>query len=131
MYLPIDTREAESNLVSRATCYDRYYGYYSCRRSAWSRFGRWILAGILIFIALFFLFVIMCITRRRRRRNQIVSTNQPMAYQTPSNNYPPASNDYYAPQGQQQYAPPAGKPPYHNDNATYGVTQPQNVYTTK
>jgi hypothetical protein len=24
MYLPIDTREAESHLVARATCYDRY-----------------------------------------------------------------------------------------------------------
>jgi len=137
MYLlPLDTREAENNLVSRARCYDSYYRrYYTCRSSAWSRFGRWILAGVLIFVAVIFLFAIMCMSRRRRRRNQI-SSNQPMAYQAPSNNYPPASNDYYAPQGQQQqYAPPAGHPPYYGgnqgnaENQGYGVTQPQNAYT--
>ncbi|PQE04760.1 Chitin synthesis regulation Congo red resistance RCR protein [Rutstroemia sp. NJR-2017a BBW] len=65
MYLlPLDTREAENNLVSRARCYDSYYRrYYTCRSSAWSRFGRWILAGVLIFLAVIFLFAIMYLTQ--------------------------------------------------------------------
>lgn len=83
--LPIDTREALhlNELSSRATCYRRGYGfvfpfsarlidrfqhsehetnsinrYYRCN-SAWNRFGRWILAGVLIFIGLLFFFLIL------------------------------------------------------------------------
>ncbi|KAG4026758.1 hypothetical protein MFRU_037g00690 [Monilinia fructicola] len=129
--LPIDTREALhlNDIYSRATCYSRNYGYYRCR-SAWSRFGRWVLAGILIFVAIFFFFIILCISRRRRRRNQISSGNQPMAYSQPTNTYnqPPA----------QPYAPPPGVPPSYGGGhtganqdyyGTSGVTQPTNVYT--
>ncbi|CAD6445533.1 453d12ef-e1fa-4cca-80c3-1f4c6813acf8 [Sclerotinia trifoliorum] len=122
--LPIDTREALhlNELHSRATCFRRGYGYYRCN-SAWYRFGRWVLAGILIFIGLILLFAIMCITRRRRRRNQIRSGNTPMTYNQP--------NTYNS--QQQQYAPPAGAPPHHGGgNQDYygasGVTQPQNAY---
>ncbi|APA11941.1 hypothetical protein SS1G_05489 [Sclerotinia sclerotiorum 1980 UF-70] len=131
--LPIDTREALhlNELHSRATCYRRGYGYYRCN-SAWYRFGRWILAGILIFVGLILLFAIMCITRRRRRRNQIRSGNTPMTYNQ-SNTYGPSAPNNYNSQSQQQYAPPAGAPPnYGGGNQDYygasGVTQPQNTY---
>jgi len=133
MYLPIDSRDVlhMNDLHSRATCYRRYYGYYSCN-SAWSRFGRWILAGVLIFIFVLFLFAAMCLARRRRRRNQISSTNQPMAYSQTGNTYnQPANNyDYSEPQ---TYAPPAGAPPIYGGGANQGyyntgVTQPTNTY---
>ncbi|ESZ89750.1 hypothetical protein SBOR_9863 [Sclerotinia borealis F-4128] len=153
-FLPIDTREALhlNDLHSRATCYRRNYGYYTCR-SGWSRFGRWILAGVLILIGLVFLFAFMCITRKRRRRNQIKSSNQPMAYTQPTNTntntygQAPVSNtynqqpaqDYNYSQPQQSYAPPAGAPPMYGGGGahvganqdyygTSGVTQPANTY---
>ncbi|KAF7870567.1 hypothetical protein EAF04_004311 [Stromatinia cepivora] len=128
--LPIDTREALhlNELHSRATCYRRGYGYYRCN-SAWNRFGRWILAGVLIFIGIILLFAIMCISRRRRRRMQIRSGNTPMTYNQP-NTYgqPPTSNNYNY--SQQQYAPPAGAPGGANQDyyGTSGVTQPSNTY---
>ncbi|KAI9641785.1 hypothetical protein NHQ30_009644 [Ciborinia camelliae] len=136
--LPIDTREALhlNDLHSRATCYRRGYGYYRCN-SAWSRFGRWILTGILIFFALILVFAILCISKRRRRRNQISSGNQPMAYTQPANTYgQPAVQGYNYSQPQQSYAPPAGAPPYGGGHGganqdyygTSGVTQPANTY---
>ncbi|KAF7952459.1 uncharacterized protein EAE97_001956 [Botrytis byssoidea] len=136
--LPIDTREALhlNELTSRARCYRNGYGYYRCN-SAWSRFGRWILAGVLIFVGLILLFAIMCISRRRRRRNQISSTNQPMAYTQPAATYGQAPASYNYSQPQQSYAPPAGAPPTYGGahagaNADYygtsGVTQPANTY---
>ena len=126
--LPIDTREALhlNEISSRATCYRRNYGYYRCN-SAWHRFGRWILAGVLIIMVLFFLFIFMCISKRRRRRNQIRSGNQPMAYQAPQSHYSQPK----------PYAPPAGAPPNYGGQSgganqdyygTGGVTQPQNTY---
>ncbi|KAB8294829.1 hypothetical protein EYC80_006790 [Monilinia laxa] len=138
--LPIDTREALhlNGFYSRATCYRRNYGYYRCN-SAWSRFGRWILAGVLIFIGVLFLFVILCISKRRRRRNQISSGNQPMAYSQPTNTYnqPPAQPYDYT-QPQQSYAAPPGVPSTYGGGhaganqdyyGTSGVTQPTHVYT--
>ncbi|KAJ8066892.1 hypothetical protein OCU04_004278 [Sclerotinia nivalis] len=148
-----------NELHSRATCYRRVYGfvfsfstlvisfhqmnlksiykpktnscqsYYRCN-SAWNRFGRWILAGVLIFIGLILLFAIMCITRRRRRRTQIRSGNTHMTYNQPNTYGQAPANNYNS---QQQYAPPAGAPPHHGGGnqdyyGTSGVTQPSNTY---
>ena len=55
MYLP-QALSPDSEIVARQLG----YGYrYRNRHSAWYRWGRWVLAGILIFIGLAFLFLIL------------------------------------------------------------------------
>jgi len=128
MYLPRDT---ENTLVARDTCYRDYYGYYNCH-SSWYRWGRWVLAGILIFIGVIFLFACLFVTRRRRRRNQISNTSQPMAYTAPTGRQ---DYDYSQPPPQgQTYASPPGAPPQYGGGANqdyYGVQQPQNAYVKR
>jgi energy-coupling factor transporter transmembrane protein EcfT len=41
-----------------ARCYDRYSRtYYTCRRSAWDNWVRWLVLGIIV-VGFFFLFVL-------------------------------------------------------------------------
>jgi len=117
-----------------------YYG--NCRRSAWSRFGRWVLAGILIFIAIFMLLVLLCMRNRRRRRAHPKINSNPMTHQTHAP--APQTGTYYnQDQGYAQnqsynqgYAPPPGAPPkyggggYGNEYGQQqtGVEMPGNTY---
>jgi len=131
-------------LVARRTCYNNNYnsgynsgygggGSYNCN-SKWSRWGRWVLAGILIFIAVVFMLLFAFCARRRRRRSQksYENTNTPMndVQQPTGGNY---QND------QPMYAPPAEAPPLYSGNygagsnqgyygQQGGVTQPQGAY---
>ena len=140
-------------LAKRRTCYRRRYGYispspqnhsitilthssytqrYNCN-SAWSRFGRWILAGVLIFIGLILLFLILCLSRRRKRRAAKYTSQPATTYNAPQTSTYDNNNTYGVNNG--GYAPPAGPPPtnYGGSNAGYyggqgGVEQPGNTY---
>ncbi|KAF4628184.1 hypothetical protein G7Y89_g9969 [Cudoniella acicularis] len=130
---------APREVFPRATCYRYQYGYsyaYNCN-SAWYRWGRWLLAGILILIGIFL--VLFILRRRRRNRNQYATTSTPMttqpvsAYDAGYNNgeYNANGGGYY--NQNQQYEPPTGAPPTHGENTGYygqqaGVTQPANTY---
>ncbi|RKF80255.1 hypothetical protein GcM1_195023 [Golovinomyces cichoracearum] len=127
--LPSTPASALKNTISRRAygyCV-RYghYGYYStCRRSVWSRFGRWVLAGILIILGLIAIAVTLCCITRRNRQIRRRKKNQGL--ESSGSNYfdgPPP------PQQQQQYAPPPGAPPKYGGPEPYGgVTQPANAY---
>ncbi|EKD12927.1 uncharacterized protein L3040_005786 [Drepanopeziza brunnea f. sp. 'multigermtubi'] len=124
--------EALIGLVARQVYYgnrrDCYY-YGNCR-SNWDRWGRWVLAGILIFLGLFLFFLYLCCANRRRRRRM---NNAP----TPMTAHNPGYSGYHP---QQPYAPPPGPPPpqYVNGNGNApggyygqqsgGLTQPQGAY---
>ncbi|RKF56145.1 hypothetical protein OnM2_077037 [Erysiphe neolycopersici] len=98
------------------------YGYYStCKRSIWSRFGSWILAGLMVFLGIITIIAaLICLTiRRRRSRRHRISTNTP-AYNTTQQGYHDQS---------QTYAPPPNAPPKYGGPEPYGgVTQPPNAY---
>ncbi|KAH8773288.1 hypothetical protein BGZ57DRAFT_894507 [Hyaloscypha finlandica] len=129
MYLlPRDTA-ALAEFAKRQIYYGSRCNYYGNCHSAWYRWGRWVLAGILIFIGLIILaFILFCGSRRRRRNRQAM----PMTSQAPLGGY----NSGYG--NQQQYGAPSGPPPQYgsNMNAGYdgyygqqgGVAQPQNAY---
>ncbi|KAH8586671.1 hypothetical protein B0O99DRAFT_50295 [Bisporella sp. PMI_857] len=122
MILPRQVGEAVSMIVAR-----QYYNSRTCRynrrycTSAWNRYGRWILAGVLIFIFLILIFLILCVRQRRMRRarNNMIAT--PMAshpgYGNNNPQYQYGNNTGY----NQQYAAPPGPPPptYGNENAGY------------
>ncbi|KAI9048459.1 hypothetical protein LZ554_007295 [Drepanopeziza brunnea f. sp. 'monogermtubi'] len=134
MILPrnaLSTGEEALSLVARQVYYgnSRNCNYYRNCRSNWGRWGRWVLAGILIFLGLFLFFLYLCCANRRRRRRM---NNAP----TPMTAHNPGYSGNY----QQPYASPPGAPPPDygngngNGNAGYygqqsgGVTQPQGVY---
>ncbi|CZR60744.1 uncharacterized protein PAC_10640 [Phialocephala subalpina] len=132
MYIPrsedVQTLAARSvSLMSRALYNNcTYYsnGRRYCRNSAWGRWGRWVLAGILILIAVILVFLFLCLGQRRRRRAR--------NYQTTQTPMTAPSGGYY--NNQQQYNPPAGVPPtygggYNNEyyGQQTGVAQPQNA----
>ncbi|PMD25468.1 hypothetical protein NA56DRAFT_745251 [Hyaloscypha hepaticicola] len=131
MYLiPRDTT-AITEFAKRQYYYDSPCNYYGNCHSAWYRWGRWVLAGVLLFIGLVFLAVLLFCTRRRRRRNRYAT---PMTSQAPLGGY----NSGYG-NGNQHYNPPSGPPPQYgnpNGNTGYdgyygqqsGVAQPQNAY---
>ncbi|KAG9238413.1 permease for cytosine/purines, uracil, thiamine, allantoin-domain-containing protein [Amylocarpus encephaloides] len=128
---------AARELVPRRTCYRSRYGYrssYRCR-SAFSSWGRWVLAGILIFVGLVLLLVLLCCSRRRKRRNATRMATQPATTYTPQNHNNTNNNGYTgAPANNTQYAPPAGAPPTYGNGENYGyynagnVQQPGNAY---
>ncbi|KAM5351731.1 hypothetical protein ACJ41O_004454 [Fusarium nematophilum] len=114
------------------------YGYVwngrSCVRSNWSYWGRWVLAGICIF--LFILALSCCLTARRRRRRgvQPVYGTGWMAGGKPwggQNNHQMHNYGNTQPQGynqdynQQQYGYGPPPPP-----PAYGQQQPQYTGTT-
>jgi len=126
--------------------YGNCYGY-NCD-SNWTRWGRWVLAGILLFIGLCVLLFVLFLNRRRRGRG--MGRFHPrigMGGRTNQQNQPPQSEAafgggggvggggiYNQNAGYQQYAPPPGPPPqYAGSNADYygqtpEVSQPQNAY---
>ncbi|KAH6713389.1 hypothetical protein BKA61DRAFT_675633 [Leptodontidium sp. MPI-SDFR-AT-0119] len=123
------------NLVARQVYYGRRCNprYQNCR-SAFNRWGRWVLAGILILMAIFLMFIFLCLSRRRKRRAALHST--PMTAPVGNAGYNSGYNGGYN-NNTQQYAPPAGAPPPQYGNAGYnndyygqqnGVAQPQNAY---
>jgi len=138
MYLPnTDTMASLANLAPRyiySNC-----SYYNNCNSTWSRWGRWVLAGILIFVGLLVLLFILFMGRRRRRRsgfNNTTSTPMTTNYGY-SNGGAPASGYAGATYPQtEQYAPPQGPPPTYGGGGanqgyygqTSGVAEPQNVY---
>merc|ERR1712058_158677 len=123
------------NLVARQIRYGRCGPRFQrCRNSsAFSRWGRWVVAGILIFFGILLLFLVLCCAKRRKRRAALHST--PMT--APSGHHNSGYNAGYNNGGyNQQYAPPAGAPPQYgntgHNNDYYGqqngVAQPQNAY---
>jgi len=118
------------SLAARRVYYSNCDSYYTNNcNSAWSRWGRWVLAGILLFLAILFIFLALCFRRRRARRNQIFTTSTPMQAQQPGGVY----YNQTQPQYEGNYAPPAGAPPnYGGQNEYYGqqngIAQPQNAY---
>ncbi|KAI6248435.1 hypothetical protein HI914_03209 [Erysiphe necator] len=120
---PLNT--ARSALSRRAYGYCvRYgrYGYYStCDRSFWSRFGRWILAGIMVFLGVTVLITaLICLAiRKRRSRRRQTSLYTPAVGTT--------QQGYF--NGSQTYAPPHNAPPKYGGPQPYGgVTQPSDAH---
>ncbi|OWP01724.1 hypothetical protein B2J93_2316 [Marssonina coronariae] len=105
------------NLVVRQSHVTRScrYGYtrYNNCDSAWHRWGRWLLSGVLIFIGIFLVFFVFCCIRCRQRRQNRHATSTPM---TATGNQGYAQQQYVPPQ---QYAPPAGAPPPQYGNEAY------------
>jgi hypothetical protein len=129
------SKPIETNLTSR----NSYRQTYRCS-SPWSRIGRWILAGVLIFIGLLLLAIILCLSARRKKRARRMTTNNPSTYTAPPQttyaNQPQYGNNAGY-NGNATYAPPTGAPPqnYGNQGAnegyyasTGGVNQPQGTY---
>ncbi|KAH6659942.1 chitin synthesis regulation, resistance to congo red-domain-containing protein [Truncatella angustata] len=97
---PTDTT---SLLGKRYYCNSSYYGYNN-NCSAWSYYGRWIFAAIVIVVILAICFLWACVNSRRRRRrgaqpmygtgwmagNQGQNQNNPNAYYNNSQQPPPA-----------------------------------------
>lgn len=55
--------------VKRDVCYDGYYNRtYSCYRSRWDSWGRWVALVVIIVAVLILAFIFSCINARRRRR---------------------------------------------------------------
>ncbi|CZS92016.1 hypothetical protein WAI453_000035 [Rhynchosporium graminicola] len=112
------------NLIARQYNYGRRCNprYQNCR-SNFSRWGRWVLAGILIFFGIFLFFMFLCISKRRKRRAALHST--PMTAPAGNAGYNSGYNNggYNNNAPTQQYAPPPGAPPptyagnggYNND----------------
>ncbi|PBP15356.1 hypothetical protein BUE80_DR013909 [Diplocarpon rosae] len=132
--LPMLPRANEAfDMVARQlqtrSCRIGFTRYSNCN-SAWHRWGRWLLAGLLILIGLALAFCVLCCARRRKRRQARYSTSTPMAG-TGNQGY--AQQQYVPPQ---QYAPPAGAPPPQYGNEAYygyygqqrGVAEPQGAH---
>ncbi|KAE8453858.1 hypothetical protein EG329_007634 [Mollisiaceae sp. DMI_Dod_QoI] len=128
MYLP--RSEDLHQLAARYyynNCYYNNNGSLRYCRSSWYRWGRWVLAGVLLAIGLILVLLFLCLARRRRRRSARFQTTQtPMTA-------PPGG--YY--NNNQQYNAPAGPPPPTYgagvaNNGYYGqqtgVAQPQGAY---
>ncbi|KAG9244845.1 hypothetical protein BJ878DRAFT_575379 [Calycina marina] len=131
MILPRVAEDAYNTILPRYISSYRTCSYNSRYCSNWSRYGRWVLAGVLIFVALVLVFFLLCCRQRRRRRR--MNTATPMATQPAyaNNNGPGYGNQGY----NSQYAPPAGPPPqeYGGANNSYygqqtGVSQPAPAY---
>ncbi|KAH7420172.1 hypothetical protein BKA64DRAFT_34746 [Cadophora sp. MPI-SDFR-AT-0126] len=128
--------EEALNLVARQIYYGRCNPRYQNCRSAFSRWGRWVLAGILIFLGILLLFIVLCCSKRRKRRRALHST--PMTAPVGHNSGYNAGYNNGGGAYNQQYAPPAGAPPpQYGGNAGYnngyygqqnGIAQPQNAY---
>jgi len=118
--------------------------YYDNCNSAWHRWGRWVLAGVVIFVGLVVIAGVLLMQNRRRRRSHPVATSTPMAYQAPiapaggyynsqtAQPYDQNLNPQYEPQQtyNRTYAAPEGPPPpqYNTYELEGGVVQPGNVY---
>ncbi|CAG8983066.1 hypothetical protein HYALB_00006094 [Hymenoscyphus albidus] len=114
----------------------------SYRCSAWQRYGRWIVTGVLLSLSIFCLITYMILSRKRKRARMLnMHTQPPLApnggyggYALPGQQYGQQQQNGY---GQQQYAPPPGAPPGYGQggaNEGYygqqgGVVQPGNVYS--
>ncbi|KAI6093852.1 chitin synthesis regulation, resistance to congo red-domain-containing protein [Hypoxylon rubiginosum] len=125
----------------RYNCDDYEYNRYGQCYSAWNWYGRWIFAGVVIFLVLVLFFLWACINSRRRRRNGLqpmygtgwMANNQggnPHYNNAQGYNNPPPA--YGAPQGQSypmqnQYT---GTTFSRNDGyyGQEGVQAPKNVY---
>jgi len=130
-----------SPLLARVS-YGNCYGY-NCN-SNWYQWGRWILAGVLIFIGFCVLLFVLFLNRRRRRRGMgrihprigMGRRANQMESQPPQSQVPYGGGGVYNQNmGYQQYAPPPGAPPQYGSglNADYygqhqGVSQPENAY---
>jgi len=117
--------------------YGNSCNYYGNCHSAWYRWGRWVLAGILIFLAIVLIFFFMCL-RKRRSRRRMTSASTRMTYQAPiapqtgayynqeqNQDYNPGYNQGY----NQNYAAPEGPPPQYGGYEQCGnVEMPGNTY---
>ncbi|KAI0842138.1 chitin synthesis regulation, resistance to congo red-domain-containing protein [Hypoxylon sp. FL0890] len=99
-------------------CDGGYYDRYGNCYSAWSWYGRWIFAAVVIVLILAIFFLWACINSRRRRRQG----QQPM-YGTGwmAGNQGPTNNAYYGPQGYNN-PPPAYGQSYPMQNQPTGTT---------
>jgi len=108
-----------SDLAKRYYCnYSYSNGGYSNCNSRWSRWGRWVLAGVLILVGLLFFLTLMFITQRRRRRNRLAFGNAPMPVQQ-QQQMGATTAPYNNNNNVGEYSPPMGAPPPMG-NAGYG-----------
>ncbi|KAE9986470.1 hypothetical protein EG328_005696 [Venturia inaequalis] len=136
----MDHVNALNNLVRRRYCYYDSFNRYRCS-SAWGNWGRWLVAGLIVFFFFAFIFC-TCLTSRRRRAKggtPIYGTGWMPGVGGPqanNNNYQPpppqygAQQNYNAGPGQESgYAPPptAPKPAYDGgQQANYDLPQYNN-----
>ncbi|CAG8959701.1 hypothetical protein HYFRA_00001607 [Hymenoscyphus fraxineus] len=117
---------------------------YRC--SAWQRYGRWIVTGVLLFISLACLITYMILSRKRKRARMLnMHTQPPLAPNGGYGGYAVPGQQQYGENGhgygQQQYAPPPGAPPGYGQGGGHGganegyygqqggVVPPGNVYS--
>jgi len=108
-----------------STCPSGYYyrNGYCYRRSSWSSWGRWVLAGIAIFF--FFLMLLSCLCISRRRRTRGVKPMYGTGWMAPQNNNQHGYNNTG------NYNQQQSGYNYGNQNAppVYGQQQQQPQYT--
>ncbi|KAI5862144.1 chitin synthesis regulation, resistance to congo red-domain-containing protein [Durotheca rogersii] len=109
---PILDPGTTADLTKRYPCRDGEYLRQGRCYTAWSWYGRWIFAGIVIFLIIAVFVLWACVNSRRRRRQGL----QPM-YGTGwmAGSGPPGGNAYNNPQG---YNPPQG---YSHPPPAYGA----------
>ncbi|CAI4216462.1 unnamed protein product [Parascedosporium putredinis] len=112
-----------AQLDSRAICPSgSYYSRGQCwRRSNWYYWGRWVVAGVIIFVVVFICLIMACMNSRRRRKRGL----RPMygtGWMAPNSKFggPHPPNQQWA-AGYGNTAPP---PPLMDSSPTYGVYSP-------
>lgn len=124
-----------------------YYSNGRCyRRSGWYYWGRWVVAGVIIFLVIFLCATMACINSRRRRKRGLnpmygtgwMAPNSKYGGPHPPNqqwasgygNNAPPPPPYGGPPQQQYGGSPYGQPPPQNADfgQTEGVQQPPNAY---
>ncbi|KAF0332548.1 hypothetical protein GQ607_000564 [Colletotrichum asianum] len=126
--LPYPLPQATHDAITKRATYCNAYGCYE--RSSWYYWGRWVLAAVVLGIAILILVALGCVSSRRRRKRGMspfygtgwMSNNQ--KYYPQNNTY--AYNQQYPQQGYGQGQP--GQ--YQNPPPAYGQQQPQYTGTT-
>lgn len=130
------TTEKIGQLFARYYCSGYGYSNNNCR-SSWSWWGRWVFAGVAIFVVILALVLLGCRNSRRRRKNGL-NPRYGTGWMAPAPKYSQQNNPgVYAPPPPQYTPAPGQNQGYNNNNNNYqgyyggqqeGIQPPQGAY---
>lgn len=131
------TTEKIGQLFARYYCSGYGYNSNDCR-SSWSWWGRWVFAGVAIFVVILALVLLGCRNSRRRRKNGL-NPRYGTGWMAPAPKYSPQNNPgVYAPPPPQYTPAPGQNQGYNNNNNNNyqgyyggqqeGIQPPQGAY---